>query len=251
MPTKPPPPPFDHIADLQIIGNERNEVLGSEDEKPTSSVGVVTRTTWLSVAGLIFLWVYGNRLYTRLREYLRFKKLKKDVQRRFVLGDGAANDDGDEGDDEEAAAAADATVGDEEETTWGGKKVQASRAGQSVVPELCLQLPDGSTQEISFDLSRFESMKQVQAKVLQEWTQAGGDRRESLMMEYIGQKGNVVKVTKTTDIRALKAAASLNLMPTRWRKKKANGSTYGQLQQDADEPRRTAPLERAPLGDFD
>ena len=130
-----------------------------------------------------------------------------------------AADLGDEGAEEEEAA-----------TVWDGKK-KSGRARTAPALMLCLHLADGTTQETQVDLSAMKSMKEVQATVLQEWMQAGGDRRESLMMEHEDAGGETIKVTKTTDLVALKAATVLNLLPKRW-KARRDGSTYGQLHQE-------------------
>ena len=56
-------------------------------------------------------------------------------------------------------------------------------------------------------------MRELQGLVLKRWVEAGGDRKESLMMEYVEVGGRSVKVTKSTKVDALRAAISLNLMP--------------------------------------
>ena len=53
------------------------------------------------------------------------------------------------------------------------------------------------------------------------------------MMEYVDKAGLPVKVSKATDVAAIKAAATLNLLPKRMRTKKE--SSYGRL--------RTEPLD--------
>ena len=231
LPMLPPPPPFDHLTDIKITGSQMQQRDQTNDHaQPTSSVGGVTQNVWLAVATFIFLWVYGRKLLKRLQEYLRFNRLKRDVHRRFGGGggcdpsgagdaSGVAADLGDEGAEEEEAA-----------TVWGGKK-KSGRARTAPALMLCLHLADGTTQETQVDLSAMKSMKEVQATVLQEWMQAGGDRRESLMMEYEDAGGETIKVTKTTDLVALKAATVLNLLPKRW-KARRDGSTYGQLHQE-------------------
>ena len=232
LPQPPPPPPFTHMAGLQIQGNEVQLQSESSATRPVSSIGGVTESVWMIVAASIFLWIHGRKLLKRLQDYMRFVRMKKDVQRRFGGGDGKEAENGAFGEEPMVADDGVAQCGDEEAAmAWGGKRV--SRRGQLTIsaPILCLQLADGSSQEIRLDLSDFKSMKQVQAKVLEEWIEAGGDRRESLMMEYMDKGGSTVKVTKTTDLDALKSAVSLNLLPKRWKAKK-DGTTYGRLQQD-------------------
>ena len=205
--------------------------------QPASSVGGVTENVWLAVATFIFLWFYGRKLLKRLQEYLRFTRMKRDIHRRFGGGSGACESSGAGGDmpavNGGATGVGDEDADEESAMAWGGES-KSSKARTSPTTLLCLHLADGSVQETQLDLRAMKSMKEVQATVLQEWMQAGGDSRESLMMEYEDATGATVKVTKTTDIVALRSATMLNLLPKhRKTRAAASGSAYGRMNQDA------------------
>ena len=78
-------------------------------------------------------------------------------------------------------------------------------------------------------------MRELQALVLQEWVRAGGDRRESLMMECVDASGGVTKVSKGTDFASVASAATLNLLPKHLRTKcggaSASARRYGRVSQ--------------------
>ena len=182
---------------------------------------------------LILLYIYGQKWLKQLQERVRFQRMKKDIALRFgtagariAEADDMGDVDGeDDGGPEEGWGGKD--VGGD--AAWGGdKKSRASRKA-STGPTLSMQLANGSSQNVGLSLANVRTMSELQALVLREWGAAGGDRRESLMMEYVDASGSTVKVSKATDITMLKAATSLNLLPKRWRSKR---ETYGRLQNE-------------------
>lgn len=185
-----------------------------------SSVGTSTQTVFMSVVAAMLLYVYGSKWLKQLQEHIRFTRMKKDVQKRFGPGgvplSTEDDDDGDEGD---------AEAGNGLEMQWGGRKTGMIPAGRkSTAPALCMQLTNGRSREVALKLDEVKSMKQLQACVLHEWCAAGGDRSESLMMELVDASGNAAKVSKTTDMNAVRRASSLNLFPKHLRSKRGCGS---------------------------
>jgi len=249
LPRPPPPPPFAHVENVKIAGNEESQLdqqaameraaaAAAAGPVPTNSVGETSQTVFVSVVVVIVLYIYGQKWLKRLREHLRFLRIKKDVAQRFggrsaraadaaVAGDD--DDDDDDGNDDEALETGWGGKVAGGQATWGGSKVRPTRRAVAG-PTLSMQLSDGSAHEAELDLSSIRSMRELQAVVLREWSAAGGDRRESLMMEYVDATGSAVKVSQTTDIGTLKHAITLNLLPKRWRAKR---QSYGRLQQDA------------------
>ena len=76
-------------------------------------------------------------------------------------------------------------------------------------------------------------MQELHSLVLNYWSAAGGDSRESLMMEYVDAGGEAVKVTQATELSLIKGASSLNLLPRSFRAKRT--TNYGKLfQEDLD-----------------
>ena len=217
LPRPPPPPPFAHLGDTAVVGGRDTLLMHHTTKGQQSSAGSVTDVVMFSVIGILLLYVYGRKSLNRLREYLRFVKLKRDVHQRFNLGGFAP--DGPEDDDEQQGSSHQPCEADhavEEGLIMGGKK-------SSTVDRLTLhmQLADGIWREAALDLSSVSSMREVQAMVLEHWAAAGGDRRESLMMEYSDPSGRTEKVTKSTSVSILRTAASLSLIPKRCHKRAA------------------------------
>ena len=233
-PRPPPPPPFDHIANVQIAGSlwAKPPPPLLEIEAGASSVGDSTQVTFMSVIGVMLLYFYGTKWFRQLREHWRFTRMKEDVRKRYGgadTGERVADDDPAGGSGETDAL----------ESSWGGKQAGGLEAGwggkqprtasAEAGPTLCMQLANGRSHEMPLNLSNVKTMRALQALVLHEWVAAGGDRRESLMMECTDESGATVKVSKATDIAILKDAATLHLLPKRFRSKKGS---YGRLQQD-------------------
>ena len=227
-PRPPPPPPYAHLQSMQFQGTVQQRMpdssLGSstEAELPQSSASDVTRIVWLSVLALVALGYYARKSLQQLREHLLYRRLKKDVSRRF--GDTIRDDPASKG---ALVASGEDASEDQESGAWSGPSSRRSNCGV-----LCMTLPDGTTNDVPFDLDGVDTIRHLQTLVLEEWVQAGGDRRESLMMEHVDRRGRATKVSKVTTLATIKASPSLNLLPKHSRKVPAKGaSTYGRLNQ--------------------
>jgi len=244
LPRPPPPPPFAHVTNVKIAGSAVSQLDQQAEAAraaaalaagpaPTSSVGSNTQTVFLAVLAIVVLYIYGGKWFKQLMEHRRFVRMKKDVMRQFGSPGSAharvASDDADAGSEGDGGDDGDTDGDNALETGWGGKRVaveaalsgkKARSARKAAGPMLCMQLADGTSHEVALVLGSVKTMRELQALVLQEWSAAGGDRRESLMMEYVGSSGEAVKVSKTTDISVLKGAVSLRLLPKRWRSKR-------------------------------
>lgn len=218
-PRPPPPPPFDHLAEAQVQGAVQSKlfdtpIVGTAPAVVKSSSGEVTQYVWMSVIGVLAIGFYLRKTLTQFREHLLFRRLKKDVEMRFGKGGGGA-----------VPPAIDADADPEGRT-----------AGDGGVVQLCMMLPGGASEELPLDLSAVNTMRELQANVMEEWAQAGGDRRESLMMEYVDRRGRTAKVSKATTLAMLKSARALHLLPKSLRKAtppaNAKSARYGRLRTD-------------------
>ena len=216
-PRPPPPPPFNHLAEAQIRGAEANhDVIGQiPGTVVESSSGEVTQIVWLSVLALFALGYYLRKTLRNIREHLLFRRIQHDIRSRFHKTDPLQSANGASDDDPE-----------------GG------RQDGGVAVRLSMMLPGGQTHKVSLDMQEVSTMRELQALVLDEWAQAGGDRRESLMMEHVDAKGHATKVTKLTTLATLKASTTLNLLPKNLRRASsttAKSARYSRLRME-DEP---------------
>ena len=235
-PEPPPPPPFSHIKGLEIDGHEERVIQRvTEEPKVSNTSGGWTQNVFLWVVAALLIYFYGSKWLKQLREHLRFVRMKKDVQKRFGGGGGRLVPDHDEEEEELGN-------GVELEGGWGGRSIDAEAAAKKKKPRasrkaagpiLCMQLADGSSHEMALDLKKVKSMQELHSLVLNYWSAAGGDSRESLMMEYVDAGGEAVKVTQATELSLIKGASSLNLLPRSFRAKRT--TNYGKLfQEDLD-----------------
>lgn len=193
----------------------------------SSTTSSSTQIVFLSVVGALVLGFYARKSLKQIRDQLLFRRLKKDVHRRF--GPGVV-----------ASADHDAAVDEDAE----GDDAEANR------PTLSMVLPGGASHEVELDLSMVDTMRQLQALVLDEWVQAGGNRRENLMMEHVNRRGRATKVSKITTLAILKAAPVLNLMPKR-APASSEPKKYGRLRQSEPGDSRTAPHPPAMLDEME
>ena len=103
-------------------------------------------------------------------------------------------------------------------------------------------LPGGATQEVAVALEPVETIRQLQALVLQKWTGAGGDPRESLMMEHVDRRGRATKVSKKTTLAMIKLASKLRVLPKRTRQ-----APSGRVSGYASVSQRDSPVGRAKM----
>lgn len=240
-PQPPAPPPFSHMINTQIAGDQMMTPTAAgpiaDQASVKGSASDVTQSVWMIVLALLLFGMYGRRAISRLQAYLRSVKIGRDIRKRFGpkgFGIAATEDCGDEAtysfakDNDSAGPAVTGSNGDLQgrrgsdaahlEVGWRGHSSGTvdTRSGDgdgSCRLQLCL--PGGGCEEALLDLKDAETMRDVQQLVLNEWAQAGGDRGESLVMEYIGQSGQRVKVSKTTTLGDLKASNSCYLTPKR------------------------------------
>jgi len=226
-PKPPPPPPFSHMQNMAFHGVEQHDtsgIMGSATEPtlPTSTASDVTSVVWISVFAFLALVYYGRKSLKQLREHLLFHRLKRDIAMR--IGSESSLDP----DMDHSIEVNSSTDGITDATESG-----SSRSRRSKRTMLCMLLPGGASEEVRIDLSGVETLRQLQGMVLEEWVQAGGDRKESLMMEHVDSKGRATKVSKVTTLAVLQASPTLNLLPKSHRKQpeSADGSRYGRLRQ--------------------
>ena len=176
-------------------------------DAPKSSASDVTQTVWIIVLVVMALYFYGNKSIKQLRDYLLYRRLK-----RSVAGYKARPES-----PEQVEHLCDATCASGEQHGLERMEGGSMRLPGGALTTLTMTMPNGNKIKVKVDLETIETMRELQTAALECWTQAGGDRRENLMMEHVDAHGRATKVSKVTTLSMLRKARSLSLLPKRCR----------------------------------
>ena len=240
-PRHPPPPPYSTLGDLEIGGNEALALHAPPPSAPAKrNIGSWTGLVWLGVVAFVGLVAFGQRIWEGVKKRRVFWRMEAAIAEvvatrapgAHIVPSGLAG-----GDLEELKAEEDreSAVHARPELTWGGekdggkkrKKKGKRRALADADAEngehganggagalLRIELPDGSVSESTVELGDLASMKALQSLVVREWAAAGGDRREAMMVQFADEAdGELAKVTRSTTIDEIRAAAELCVQP--------------------------------------
>jgi len=122
--------------------------------------------------------------------------------------------DDDDDDDDEVEAEDDEMWAEEEEEEEEEEGEEEEEEQPSGLTRLTLQTRGGEEAETELDLSEIESMAELQRLVQREWAELiGGKLSSGMMMEFMDEEGDFVKVVRSTPIEEVTTSSAIRMLP--------------------------------------